>query len=81
MAEEDEKQEVEFHRSTLDLMILVFTFTVAFSILATGATVAIVEIQDPEADTERVVEILTTLITAILGALLGLIAGKNEPIK
>ena len=69
------------HRSTVDLMILAFTFVVGFSILATGATIAIIEITNPSADTTTVVESLLTIITGIVGALLGLIAGKGESSK
>jgi len=61
-------------------MILALTFVVGFSILAAGATVAIIEIRDPTADTSRIVETLMTTISGILGALLGLIAGKAEGI-
>jgi len=65
-------------RSVTDLIILTFTLVVAISILATGATIAIIEIKDPTTDTTAIVETLTGMITTIIGALLGLIAGKNE---
>jgi hypothetical protein len=68
-------------RSTVDIMILVLVFVVSVSILATGATVAVIEIAHPESDTTTVVESLTSTITGIIGALLGLIAGRSEASK
>ena len=64
-------------RSVIEILVLALTFVVAFSILAIGATVAIVEIRDPEADTSSVVQALLSLISGIMGALLGLIAGRS----
>ena len=54
---------------------------VAFSLVATGALVAVLEIRDPEADTSNIVDVLFTSITIILGALLGLLAGKAEAVS
>jgi ABC-type amino acid transport system permease subunit len=65
-------------RSTVELMILAFTLTVALSIMLTGATVAIIEIRDPTVDTSRITDMIVQIITTILGALLGLIAGRSE---
>lgn len=65
-------------RPTLDLMVLMLTATVCFAILATGATIAIIEIKDPSADTSNIVQSLLSIISGILGALLGLLAGKRE---
>lgn len=70
--------EVLAARSVTDLMILTFTLVVAISLLATGATIAIIEIRDPTTDTSAIVETMTSTITTIIGALLGLIAGKSE---
>jgi hypothetical protein len=59
-------------------MVLTLTFVVAFAILATGATVAVIEIIHPESDTTGITDGLMTIVTGIVGALLGLIAGKND---
>lgn len=68
-----------FHnRSVVEIMVILFSLVVSFSLLATGAMVAIVEIRDPTADTDTAVDVLFTAITVILGALLGLLAGKAE---
>lgn len=65
-------------RTSVELMILCFTVVVGLTILFTGATIAIMEIANPETDTSQVVDSLTAIITTILGALLGLIAGKSD---
>lgn len=65
-------------RTTTDVIVLALTFVVAFAILATGATVAIIEIIHPETDTTSITDGLMTIVTGIVGALLGLIAGKND---
>ena len=49
--------------------------------MATGATVAIVEIIDSTVDTDTIVNSLLSIISGILGALLGLLAGKSESIR
>ena len=66
------------NRSVIEIMVLLFTFIVGFSIVATGATVAIIEIRNPETDTDSIVNAMLSIISGILGALLGLIAGKSE---
>ncbi len=66
------------NRSVVEIMVIVFTFVVAFAMLATGALVAVVEIRDPETDTTDVTRTLFTAINIVLGALLGLLAGKSE---
>jgi len=66
------------NRSVVEIMVLIFVMVVAFLIVAIGAFVAIVEIRDPTADTDRAVEGLFGAISVITGALLGLLAGKSE---
>lgn len=65
-------------RSTVEVMVLMLTFTVCFGILATGATIAVIEIRDPSVDTSSITQSLLSLVSGILGALLGLLAGKAE---
>jgi hypothetical protein len=65
-------------RTVVELMILSLTFVVVFAILATGASVALIEILHPESDTTGIVDGLMTIVTGIVGALLGLIAGRND---
>ena len=58
-------------------MVITLTFVVAFSLLAIGATISIIEIRNPEADTDAAVRTLSTAITIILGALLGMLTVKS----
>lgn len=64
------------NRSTIEIMVIVFTFVVAFFIVGLGILIVIVESNNPEADTGVIANTLSTLVSGILGALLGLIAGK-----
>jgi hypothetical protein len=68
-------------RSVIEIMVLVFTFVVAFAILATGLLISVIEVRDPTADTSSLVRTLSTIITLILGALLGMLAGKTDVIN
>jgi predicted Co/Zn/Cd cation transporter (cation efflux family) len=65
------------NRSVVEIMVLVFTGLVAFTIVALGTLVAIIELRDPDQDTQPMVQSLFSLISATLGALLGLIAGRS----
>jgi cytochrome bd-type quinol oxidase subunit 1 len=65
-------------RSVIEIMVLVFTFVVAFSITGLSAMILFVELRNPEADTALVANTVMSLVSGILGALLGLIAGKSS---
>jgi hypothetical protein len=64
-------------RTVIEIMVLVFTFVVAFAICGLGVLIVVVESRNPEADTGVIANTLSTLVSGILGALLGLIAGKS----
>jgi hypothetical protein len=66
------------NRSVIEVMVLVFTFVVAFAICGLGVLIVVVEANNPEADTGVIANTLSTLVSGILGALLGLIAGKSQ---
>ena len=68
-------------RSVIEIMVLFFTFIVGFALVATGATISIIEIRDPGVDTDAATETLFTAITIVLGALLGLLAGKSSSVS
>jgi predicted MFS family arabinose efflux permease len=68
------------NRSVIEIMVIIFTFVVAFSMLVTGFMIAFVEIRNPNADTDSATEVLFTTISIVLGALLGLLAGKSESV-
>ena len=65
------------NRSVIEIMILVFTFTVGFMIIGLSVLILIVEVKEPAADTGIIANTLMSLVSGILGALLGLIAGKS----
>jgi hypothetical protein len=66
------------NRSTIEIMVLTFTFVVGFAIVGLGILIVLVESRNPEADTGVIANTLSTLVSGILGALLGLIAGKSQ---
>jgi hypothetical protein len=65
-------------RSVIEIMVLVFTGIVAFTLVGLGVIILIVEVKHPEADTALLVNTMMSLVSGILGALLGLIAGKSN---
>jgi hypothetical protein len=66
------------NRSVIEVMIMVFTFVVAFMICGLSVLILVVEVRQPEADTGIIANTLMSLVSGILGALLGLIAGKSQ---
>lgn len=65
------------NRSVIEIMVLIFTLVVAFSLLAFGFTISIIEIKDPSANTDKAAGILFTAINIIIGALLGMLTVKG----
>lgn len=65
------------NRSVVEIMVLAFTFTVALAIAALGASIVLVQIRNPGADTDSASTVLFNLISGMMGALLGLLAGKS----
>jgi hypothetical protein len=64
------------NRSVIEIMVLVFVFIVAFTLVGLGVIILVVEVKHPEADTALLINTMMSLVSGILGALLGLIAGK-----
>lgn len=65
-------------RSTTDLLILLIASTICFSVLAAGATVAIIEIKDPSVDTSQAFKSVQDVINTLIGLLAGFLAGRTE---
>lgn len=65
-------------RSTTDLLILMIAGTVCFAVLASGATIAIIEIQHPEVDTTQAQGAVGDVINTLIGLLAGFLAGRTE---
>jgi predicted MFS family arabinose efflux permease len=63
-------------RPTLDVVVVLFTITVALVLTVEVTTVLILEVLDSATDTESLVSVIDNQIGVILGALLGLIAGQ-----
>ena len=66
------------NRSVIEIMIMIFTFTVGFMIVGLSIMILVVELKNPAADTGIIANTLMSLVSGILGALLGLIAGKSQ---
>lgn len=65
-------------RSTTDLLILLIAGTICFSVLASGAAIAIIEIQDPNTDTSRAVGAISDVVNTLIGLLAGFLAGRTD---
>ena len=65
-------------RPTADLLVLLIAGTICFSVVATGATIAFIEIRDPDVDTSTAASILGDYLNTLIGLLAGFIAGRTE---
>ena len=65
-------------RSTTDLLILMIAGTICVAVLASGATIAVIEIRDPETDTSSSVAAVSDVINTLIGLLAGFLAGRSE---
>ena len=65
-------------RSVLELVVLTLTAVVGFTLVGAGATIAYVEVRDPDVDAWAAVVALAGTVSTILGALLGLLAGRSR---
>ena len=69
------------NRSAIEIMVISFTFLLAFVVVLTAITISIAKIKDPQADVDTAVSALTSIVASILSALLGLVAGKSEALQ
>ena len=65
-------------RTTTDLLILMIAGTVCFSVLASGAAIAIIEIRDPGTDTSQAAGLISDVINTLIGLLAGFLAGRTH---
>jgi len=65
-------------RSTGDILVLLIAGTVCFMVLATGGTIAIVEITSPSSDTTAAIRAVTGIINTLIGLLAGFLAGRTD---
>lgn len=68
----------EYHRSTVDWLVLMIAGTVCFAVLAAGATVALLEIRDSTVDTTGIVSSLADVINTLIGLMAGFLAGRAQ---
>jgi hypothetical protein len=68
-------------RSTGEILVLTITFTVCFSVLATGAFVAFLVIIRPETDPTVWVNRVTAILNTLIGLLAGFLAGRTDLTK
>ena len=61
-------------RSAIEILVITFTLVIASGMVFFGGVVVVVEVTNPEADTDAVVDALSHAVATILGALLGLLA-------
>ena len=66
------------NRSVVEILVLVFLLTVCTVLIATSVVVVVVEVGDPERNTDSIVQALLSILSGILGSLLGLLAGRSE---
>lgn len=62
------------NRSTAEVLVILFASTVCFVIIATGATVAILEIRDSSVNTDSIVSSIDEVVQVLVGAVLGYLA-------
>jgi|SRR5262245_6589130 len=66
------------HRTTGDILVLMVAGTVCASVLLGGATVAVVLIVNPDADTSTATGIIADVINTLIGLLAGFMAGRTD---
>lgn len=65
-------------RTTGDLLILGISFTVCFSVLASGALVGLLALLQPQRDTSIMVGAISDVINTLIGLLAGFLAGRTD---
>jgi hypothetical protein len=65
-------------RSTGDLLVLLIAGTVCFAVIATGATIVVVEIINPKVDTTLASRQISDILNTLIGLLAGFLAGRTD---
>lgn len=69
-------------RSTTDLLILMIAGTICFAVLASGATIAAIEVKSSgQADTSVAFKSLTDVLNTLIGLLAGFLAGRTQSVQ
>lgn len=65
-------------RTTGDLLILLIAATICFSVLASGAAVALLAFIHPEVNTDGIIGTISDVINTLIGLLAGFLAGRTD---
>lgn len=65
-------------RSTGDILVLMVAGTVCFAVLATGASIVVIEIVHPSTDTTSAIRGISGIINTLIGLLAGFLAGRTD---
>jgi hypothetical protein len=63
-------------RTTVDLVVIVFTLMVAFSVFSATVGIIVGKIVHPEIDVSPAGEIIAGIIETVVGALIGFVGGR-----
>jgi hypothetical protein len=75
------RDDVRFRdRETGDLLVIMVAFTICWSVIAGGATIALVEVVHPDADTSKALVLVSDVINTLIGLLAGFLAGRTEAV-
>jgi hypothetical protein len=67
------------NRSTTDILILMIASTICFAVLASGATIAFIEIRsNGDADTSVAFKSVQDVLNTLIGLLAGFLAGRTQ---
>lgn len=70
------------NRETTDILILMIAGTICFALLASGATIAFIEIRsNGEADTAVAFKSVQDVLNTLIGLLAGFLAGRTDSIR
>lgn len=64
-------------RSTGDLLVLMVAGTICFTVIASGASIIVVELIHPEQDTTAASKSIVGIVNLLIGILAGFLAGKT----
>jgi hypothetical protein len=68
-------------RTTGDLLVMLIASTVCFLVVGTGVTIMVVEILNPQVDTEGAVGQVSDVVNTLIGLLAGFLAGRSDVAK
>lgn len=64
-------------RSTIDLVVLGITFVIGFVIIFSMIGIILIELINPEVDTDSMIRLESEILGVLVGALVGFIGGRQ----